>query len=127
MDYGTFLALVAERDAYAAGDVEGVVRAVVTALGDRLTPGSAEELAGLLPVELGEMLCDAQAMPREWGARDFVRRVAETTRTSMNIAEIHARAVLSVLREQVSGGEASRLVGQLPSGYAELFGYPEPA
>jgi uncharacterized protein (DUF2267 family) len=125
MDYGTFLATVRERGDYADDEAERVTMAVFATLGDRLAPASAEHLADQLPMELAEIINDAQAAPHTWGVREFVHHVAQATGDDERAAERHARTVLSTLGEQVSGGELNKLVSQLPSAYAELFGHPE--
>jgi uncharacterized protein (DUF2267 family) len=125
MPYEQFLAAVRERGGYTTDDAERVTGAVVATLGDRLTAEAAEHLADQLPMPLAEILGDARAAPHNWGVREFVGRVAELTGDDETSAEVHARAVLSALADQVSGGERNKLLSRLPSGYAELFGFPE--
>ncbi|AEW92661.1 MULTISPECIES: DUF2267 domain-containing protein [Streptomycetaceae] len=125
MDYPTFLAAVRERGHYDRAEAERVTTAVVGTLGDRLAPGTAGNLADQLPAELSETLNDARALPRDWGVREFVHHVAETTGDDERTAEAHTRTVLSVLAQQIGGGELDKTLSQLPSGYADLFGVAE--
>jgi uncharacterized protein (DUF2267 family) len=57
--------------------------------------------------------------------REFIAHIAQATGDDEASAEVHAHAVLSTLAEQVTGGEENKLLSQLPSGYAYLFGHPE--
>lgn len=127
MSYGAFLATVRERGGYNPDEAEKVTRAVLTALGTRLTAESAGHLADQLPEPLADMLNDAQAAARDWDVRTFISHIAQATGDDEGAAEAHAQAVLSTLAEQIDGGERHELLGRLPSEYAGLFGYPEPA
>ncbi|GAB2591322.1 hypothetical protein GCM10027168_25780 [Streptomyces capparidis] len=125
MKYGEMLAAVRDRDPHAGDDADRITEAVVRTLGNRLAPASAEHLADQLPRELSEILEDSQAAPRTWGVREFVHQVAQSTDADGPTAEQHTRAVLSVIADEVSGGELNKLISQLPSGFAPLFGKPE--
>ncbi|WKX73654.1 DUF2267 domain-containing protein [Streptomyces sp. XD-27] len=127
MSYEDFLANVQERGGYDATEAERVTDAVLTALGERLAPESVGHLADQLPMPLADVLNDAQAAARTWGVEEFVSRVAGAVGTDEASAETAARSVLSALADQVSRGELNKLLSQLPAGYAELFGHPEPA
>lgn len=128
MTFREFLAAVREQGGY--GDPREtltVTEAVLTTLGERLQPSAADHLADQLPTELAEILMDAadNAPGRTWGVHEFVRQVAEATGDDGETARVHARAVLTVLAETISGGERNKLISQLPAGYAELFGHAE--
>lgn len=125
MPYEEFLATVRERGGYEADEAQTVTRAVVTTLGDRLTTESAEHLADQLPHALAELLEDAGGSAQKWGAREFVAHVSEVTGDDEDTAEDHTRIVFSALADQVSGGELNKVLSRLPSGYADLFGFPE--
>ncbi|KRV50560.1 hypothetical protein AQ490_15955 [Wenjunlia vitaminophila] len=125
MKYGEIVAAVRDRDEYAADEAGRITEAVVATLGRRLTPASAEHLADQLPPELAEALNQAEAAPQNWGVTEFIHHVAEATGDDERIADMHARAVLSVLGEDVSGGEVNKLISQLPSGFAQYFGWPD--
>ncbi|MCF6525227.1 DUF2267 domain-containing protein [Streptomyces sp. JJ36] len=125
MPYGEFLATVRERGGYAPDEAERSTEAVVGALGRRLPAGAAEHLGEQLPQRLAELLGDAQARAETWGVHEFVAHVAEASGTDEPTAEEHSRTVLSTLADRISGGELNKVLGRLPSGYAELFGHPE--
>ncbi|MDT3397124.1 DUF2267 domain-containing protein [Streptomyces sp. B1866] len=125
MSYGDFLAAVRDRGGYDPDEAQRVTEAVITTLGERLAPEPAGHLADQLPAPLAEKINDAEAAPHTWGVREFVSRVADATGADEQAAEGHARAVLSTLADQVTGGETNKLISQLPSAYAELFGHPE--
>ncbi|MGC9541302.1 DUF2267 domain-containing protein [Streptomyces sp. UG1] len=123
-----FLAAVREQGGYGdTPEVLAVTEAVLSALGERLQPVSADHLADQLPIELAEVLMDAaDDLPgRDWGVREFVRRVAESTGDDEATARAHAEAVLTVLAKTISGGEVNKLISALPAGYAALFGHAE--
>ncbi|KAF4406237.1 MULTISPECIES: DUF2267 domain-containing protein [Streptomyces] len=125
MPYGAFLTVVRERGGYTPDEAERITEAVLTALGTRLTADVAGHLADQLPEPMADMLNDAVATPQDWGVREFLTRIAETTGDDLESAEAHTRTVLSTLAEQISGGERNKVLSRLPSGYADLFGFPE--
>lgn len=128
MTYREFLAAVRERGEYGdTSEVLDVTEAVLSTLGERLQPVSANHLADQLPIELAEVLVDAAdtGPGRSWGVQEFVRRVAEATGDDEEDAHAHAEAVLTALAQTISGGELNRLISQLPTGYAELLGHTE--
>ncbi|SOD63299.1 Uncharacterized conserved protein, DUF2267 family [Streptomyces zhaozhouensis] len=125
MTYGDFMATVRERGAYAADEAERIVDAVIATLGERLPPASAGHLADQLPTPLADLIDDSGAAARTWGVSEFVVQVAEETEQDEESAEQDTRVVFSVLADQISGGEMNKLISQLPSGYADLFGHAE--
>ncbi|MGK5532981.1 DUF2267 domain-containing protein [Streptomyces sp. URMC 129] len=125
MSYGTFLSNVRERGEYAADEAEQIVQAVFETLSERLPAGSAEHLADQLPTPLANILENADESGRSWGVQEFISNVAQKADEDEETAEMDTRIVFSVISEQVTGGEMNKLLSQLPSGYAELFGYSE--
>ncbi len=125
MPYAAFLATVRDRGGYDAGGAEEVTGAVISTLGQRLAPQTAEHLADQLPDPMGELLADAPARAHDWGVTEFCAQVAETLGVEEQAAHGHARVVLGAVAEQISGGELNTLMGSLPAGYAALFGRPE--
>ena len=53
---------------------------------------------------------------------DFLQRVGEEEGVEIGAAEAHARAVVDVLEEAVSGGEMQDVRRQFPSEFDPLFG-----
>ncbi|MGP4113590.1 DUF2267 domain-containing protein [Streptomyces sp. 4N509B] len=120
------MSTVRERGGYPSADAQRVVEAVLTTLGERLPHRSGEHLADQLPSPLDEVLRNApDGEGRGWGVGEFVHHVAAYTGEDEDAALTHTRVVFSVLADQVAGGEMNKLLSQLPSGYAELFGYSE--
>ncbi|MBW1602591.1 DUF2267 domain-containing protein [Streptomyces sp. JJ66] len=126
MVYDEFLMTVTEAGGYAdREDAARVMEAVISTLGDRLPPETAGHLAEQLPEPVAELIEGANSTPRHWGVSEFVHRVAEITGDTEEQAEAHSRAVLTAVAGQVSGGELNKVISDLPSGYADLFGHPE--
>lgn len=125
MTYGTFLSSVRERGEYAADEAGQIVEAVFSTLSERLPATSAEHLADQLPTPLADILENADEAGRSWGVQEFIHQVADKADEDEETAEMDTRIVFSVISEQVTGGEMNKLLSQLPSGYAELFGYSE--
>lgn len=125
MTYGTFMATVRERGEYAADEAEQLVQAVIATLGERLPASSAEHLADQLPTPLADIVDQSDGPARTWGVSEFISQVAEHTGQDEDGAEEDTRVVFSVLADQVTGGEMNKLISQLPSGYADLFGHGE--
>jgi uncharacterized protein (DUF2267 family) len=126
VSYGEFLSTVRERGEYPADEAKRAVEAVLTALGERLPQQSAQHLADQLPTPLDEVVENAPDGPgRSWGVDEFVSHVAAYVGEDEDAAEDHTRVVFSVLASQIAGGEMNKLISQLPTGYAELFGYSD--
>ncbi|MDT0442487.1 DUF2267 domain-containing protein [Streptomyces johnsoniae] len=125
MSYSAFLSTVRERGEYPADEAERIVESVLTTLGRRLPGPSAEHLADQLPMPLAEILHSADDTGRSWGVEEFISNVADHADEDVETAETDTRVVFSVLSERVAGGAMNKLLSQLPSGYADLFGYAE--
>lgn len=127
MSYGEFLAAVQEHGGYAdRKEAERITDAVLTQLGNRLQSDSAAHLAAQLPAGLDSALSRSMDSAQHWGVSEFLERVAEATGAGdTETAESQVRAVLAVLADTVTGGELNKLISQLPSAYAALFGHPE--
>ncbi|MDT0346370.1 DUF2267 domain-containing protein [Streptomyces litchfieldiae] len=125
MSYGSFLSTVRDRGEYPGDEAERAVEAVLTTLGERLPSHSAEHLADQLPTPLAQILENADGAGRSWGVEEFITHVAQRADEDEETAETDTRVVFSVISEQVTGGEMNKLLSQLPTGYAELFGYSE--
>jgi uncharacterized protein (DUF2267 family) len=121
-----FLAQVRERGSYAdQAESEQVTRAVLGILAERLDGGTAKDVAAQLPEGLQDALLSADKPGQSYGVEEFLRHVAAKLNTSTETAKWDASAVLSTLAEAVTGGQLNKILTQLPSGYALLFGKPE--
>ena len=126
MTLDEFLALVRDRGEYdSRQEAERVSRAVLAVLANRITPGEAKDLSAQLPAPLRTAAQPDDRRPGSFGVDEFCRRVAQRVGGHLRTAEWDASAVLSTVAEAVPGGELNRLLGELPSGYATMFGKPE--
>ncbi|WP_019631553.1 DUF2267 domain-containing protein [Actinomadura atramentaria] len=124
MKYGQFIATVRENGEYAdRAEAETVATTVLETLRSRMTPEGAAHLAAQLPEPLDDvLLANDPDLPESFGVEEFCRRVAERTDSTRTTAEWDASAVLSTVAVTITGGELNRVLSQLPSGYASLFG-----
>ncbi|POM23090.1 hypothetical protein BTM25_52960 [Actinomadura rubteroloni] len=127
MKYGQFIKTVRENGEYTdRREAEHVAVSVLEVLRSRMTPEGAAHLAAQLPEPLDDvLLADAPDLPGSFGVDEFCRRVAERTHAAGTSAQMDASVVLSTVAATVSGGELNRVLSQLPSGYAPLFGEHE--
>ncbi|UQA90822.1 DUF2267 domain-containing protein [Streptomyces halobius] len=124
MKFDEFLAMVRERGEYEdQEEARKITAAVLRVPADRIPPGEAKNLATQLPPPLDRAL-RSNGEPEGYGREEFLRRVAERTGAHARTAEWDASAVLATVADAVSGGELNQILGQLPSGYATLFGRP---
>ena len=110
------------------GETVRAIRATLMTLGERIQEGEARDLAGPLPMEIDWYLTEAVT---EHGQRfdwnEFVGRVAEreglTDQDDRADAAYHARVVVAVVADLVSGTELQQVRDQLPGDedYDELF------
>ncbi|MGW1892396.1 DUF2267 domain-containing protein [Streptomyces sp. NPDC002004] len=101
------------------------VREVLGALGRQLTGDERVELAGRLPRKAAGIL--AAQIPDTvrrtgWG---FVKDLASRTGSTPATARWDTGAVLGVIARLAGPGLLDRIITQLPSGYALLFGRAE--
>ncbi|MGW8726121.1 DUF2267 domain-containing protein [Streptomyces sp. NPDC055808] len=112
--------------AYATREqAEDVTRAVLSALGRQLTGDERVDLAARLPVEtaldLTAQIPDAQPLTG-WGfVKDLATRAGATPATT----RWDTGTVLSVVGHLAGPDLLDRILAQLPSGYALLFGRAE--
>ncbi|MFD7602260.1 DUF2267 domain-containing protein [Streptomyces mirabilis] len=104
---------------------EDVTHAVLGALGRQLTGDERVDLAACLPTEAAlvftSQIPDLQPLTG-WG---FVKDLATRTGTTPAVARWDTGAVLAVLGHLAGPGLLDRILTQLPSGYALLFGRAE--
>jgi uncharacterized protein (DUF2267 family) len=127
MRYDEFLHEVRELGEYADQDeAERVAHAVLGTLAPRLPAESVAHLAAQLPDPLSEPLRRGGLEEAEsFGVEEYLDRVAAATGARPLTAEWDASATLTAVAENVSGGELDKLLSQLPSDFATLFGHPE--
>ena len=105
-------------------DGESVARATLRTLGERLSAGEADDVAGQLPEELAEVITDREGPegrePLELSYEEFTERVAERSDVGGD-TDRHVQAVSDVLDEVVRDEELESARDQLPGGFTNLF------
>lgn len=96
--------------------------ATLQVLGRRLTGGETKDLASQLPGALGEALPEQGAGER-FGVDEFYRMVAEAEADDCTPedARRHARAVMSALRNSLTGREFDHIATQLSGEFDDLL------
>jgi uncharacterized protein (DUF2267 family) len=97
--------------------------ATLETLGERISGGEANDLTEQLPKELKEPFQQAGGDNEEFSLDEFLRRVGEREDVETDAARDHALAVMTVLKEAVSGGELDNIRAQLPQEFEPLFEY----
>ena len=126
MQYDDFIGEVQHRAQLDSREAAlSISRATLTTLSERLDPGEADDLGAQLPDELGRFLEDVDEVER-FDFEEFVDRVAEREEIGEDDeadAAFHARVVMDVVDEAVTGGELEDVRHQLPEdeGYDQLF------
>lgn len=125
MQENAFLDAVERRaDLESSDQAYTVTSATLTVLGQRITEGEAENVASQLPAHLDDLLMSKSAEAEEFSADRFVSRIDEREEVLSDVggdAEHHARVVLSVLGDAVSGSELEDTREQLPDEFDPLF------
>ena len=95
---------------------QAATEAVLTTLGETLTGGEAEDVAGQLPTELGSVIEDANHDGAGYDRDDFVDRIGERLRDTdleSDDAERYADAVTDAVAAALTEGELQDLKAQL--------------
>jgi uncharacterized protein (DUF2267 family) len=126
MTYQQMLEKVRYEGAYPTRErAEEAVRLVLGGLGRQLTGDERVELAARLPVEAA-LILTAQIPATEpvtgWG---FVKELASRAGASPATTRWDTGAVLAAVAALAGPDLLTRILGQLPSGYALLFGRAE--
>ncbi|MFP3988866.1 DUF2267 domain-containing protein [Streptomyces sp. E11-3] len=101
------------------------VRRVLAALGRQLVGDERVDLAARLPVEAALVLTAQVPAVTPLTGWEFVKDLAQRTDSTSAATRWNVGAVLSVV-SQLAGPELlDRIINQLPSGYALLFGRAE--
>ena len=109
-------------------DAERAAVSVLCALEQRIMRSESEDLEAQLPFKLQQLLhrCELHEadVPKRFGRDEFIQMVASDLKTDPDNAETIARNVFTVVREQVSEGEAEDVAAQLPPDLADLWRRP---
>ncbi|RCV49994.1 DUF2267 domain-containing protein [Marinitenerispora sediminis] len=126
MQHDEFIGHVQDRARLASrGEAERAARATLQTLAERLPSGLARNLAGQLPIEIGDQLETAAtgeaAGAVRFGEQEFFDRVAERAGTDRAGGGRLARAVCAVTCEAVDQPLRERTHDVLPEDMRELF------
>lgn len=107
-------------------EAERVTRIVLSALGGHVIGDERVELARVLPEEAARVIASQIPATRPLTAAEFVDSIAARIEgATPATARWDASSVLSVLPERIGDDLLHRILRQLPSGYALLFGRAE--
>jgi uncharacterized protein (DUF2267 family) len=120
MTYDEFIQAVEERAGVPRERAEAITRATLEALGERLTGGEARDLASQLPKPLQEPLRPRNGA-EPFGLEELIRRVSDRTGVRQPEAADAVRAVLTTVREGVTGGEFDDVMQQLPDEFWQVI------
>lgn len=102
-------------------EAESAARATLQTLSERLAGQEPQNLASQLPPELAEHMSD-EGGGESFSLSEFFERVAERDESVDEPGAVyHARVVMEVLQDAVTGGELEDVKSQLPAEYAPLF------
>ncbi|MFF4008509.1 DUF2267 domain-containing protein [Streptomyces sp. NPDC001717] len=104
---------------------EEAVRSVLAALGRQLVGDERVDLAQALPVEAALALTAQIPATERLTGWDFIKDMAARAGTSPAVARWDTGAVLAVVTRLTDPGLLTRILHQLPTGYALLFGQAE--
>lgn len=122
MDYGELLGRIEDQAGLDTEGAEQALAATLTTLAERISEEESQDLAAQLPGEVKAQLMGAGSDGEVFSAEEFVKRVADREGgIPPDEAWSHAEAVLTTLREAISGGEFEDILLQLPDDYLELF------
>ncbi|SDL05042.1 DUF2267 domain-containing protein [Streptomyces indicus] len=109
-----------------AAEAERVTRIVLSALGGQLVGDERVDLARQLPEPAARVFAAAVPATRQLNAAEFVADVAARIEgATPATARWDVSSVLSVVGEAAGDALATRILAQLPPGYALLFGRAE--
>ncbi|MFF5442761.1 DUF2267 domain-containing protein [Streptomyces achromogenes] len=107
-------------------EAERITRIVLSALGGHVTGDERVALAQALPHEAGRVIASQIPATHPLTAREFVDSVATRIEgATPATARWDVSSVLSVLSTRIGEPLTTRLLSQLPPGYALLFGRAE--
>ena len=121
MKYDEFMGQVQSRAKLSSlEDAVKAARATLETISERLPAGEREHLASQLPDEIARFMKMDQEIDK-YSIDEFFERVTEREGTRKPDAVFHARAVLDVLQDAVTKGEADDVKAQLPEEFQTLF------
>lgn len=123
MQYEEFLDKVQDRiGPVRPEEARRAITATLSTLSERISGGETSDLAAQLPQELKEPIQRSGEEAEAFSLEEFLRRVGEREGVNTDTARNHASAVMTVLREAVTGGQLDDIRAQLPQEeFAPLF------
>jgi uncharacterized protein (DUF2267 family) len=124
--YDEMVAAVAARAGVSRRYADEIILAVLTSLGERLTPDETKDLLAQLPKKYKQHV-NAVPNPNMMNADEFVARVAElegARAPTSEDARTHVAAVFVTLTEAVNAGELRDILEQLSADFAPLLELP---
>ncbi|MBQ1095391.1 DUF2267 domain-containing protein [Streptomyces sp. b94] len=126
MSYGQMLEQIRYNGAYPTRErAEEVVLAVLAALGRRVTGEERVDLAARLPREAAQVFAAQIPATDPMTGWAFVRDLATRTGGTLATTRWDVGSVLGVVARIAGPDLLDRILAQLPSGYAILFGRAE--
>jgi uncharacterized protein (DUF2267 family) len=126
MKYEDFVGQVQNRARLAStGDALKATAATLQTLGQRLAGGEAGDMAAQLPSAI-KIFLHQEGDGERFDLIEFYWRVSVVEGVELRDAALHARAVISVLKEAISPGELADMRAQLPEEFDPLFEWEGP-
>lgn len=127
MHHDEFIGRVQDRaDLDSRGAAEAVTRAALQTIAERLEGGLPQNIGSQLPPEIARHL-DDEGSGERFDLDEFRRRVTDRERESMAVdppeAAFHARAVMSVVADAITGEQLDRVRDQLTPDWSQLFDF----
>ena len=122
MDNDEFIDSVARRSGTSPEQAEGLTRATLRTLAERIDGGEARDLATQLPRELRAYVFAPSETGHRFGLDIFVQRVSGRAEVDGALARAGICAVFDTLREAVTPGEYDDVISQLPADLWEVTG-----
>jgi uncharacterized protein (DUF2267 family) len=116
-----FLSIVQRQAGLDRPSAEQAVRATLETLSERLMPGEALRVAGLLPEEIGLWIAP-KGVRELFDAAEFLRRAAGRAGTDAASAEDRAQAVFYALSRALTAPDFDTMVAELPKDFGLLLG-----
>jgi uncharacterized protein (DUF2267 family) len=120
--YERFITTIQQRAGISWDKAEKAAQATLQTLAERISSGTARNLARDLPSGVAPWL-QSDGDPQPFGPVEFVRRVADRIGTDATTAEERVRAVFVALARLVRASAIAELRAELPKDYAPLLAY----
>jgi uncharacterized protein (DUF2267 family) len=120
MDRAEFIDSVARRSGTPPAQAETLTRATLQTLAERLSGGEARDVAGQLPREFRDDLCDAPEPADRFGFAEFIQRVSTRAGVDISGADRSVLAVFKTICTDVTSDEFDDIMAQLPEEFPDV-------